>query len=103
MAKKILLTLLVLGAVTSTVGAGTFATFTATTTNPANTFSSGTLTMNTDHPTASFITLTNMIPGDTVSAFLTVQNTGTEDITTYALSTTVTSSSSLLDSDTTNG
>lgn len=43
--RKCLLSLLVLGVVTSVITGGTFASFSAQTTNPANTFAAGTLTM----------------------------------------------------------
>ena len=43
--RKILLSLLVVGAITAVVGGGSFASFSAQTTNPANTFAAGTLTM----------------------------------------------------------
>lgn len=43
--KKLLLSFMVLGAVGSTVGAGTFASFTASTTNPGNTFQTGTIVL----------------------------------------------------------
>jgi hypothetical protein len=42
---KVLTTMLVIGIAGSTVSYGTFATFTAQTTNPGNTFASGTMTM----------------------------------------------------------
>jgi hypothetical protein len=99
--KRFLVSLLILGAVTSVVGFGTFASFTATTGNPGNVFASGTLAMDTDHSAASFITLSNMIPGDSKADLLTVQSTGSEDMT-YTLSTTA-SASSLLDTSAANG
>src|SRR5581483_7593119 len=43
--KKICLTMMGVGVVSSLMSAGTFATFTATATNPGNTFASGTLTL----------------------------------------------------------
>ena len=43
--QKILATIVVLGAVTSVIGATTFATFSAQTTNPGNTFKAGTVAM----------------------------------------------------------
>jgi len=109
---KILLSLLVLGAVTSAISAGTFASFTATTSNPGNTFATGTLTMDTDHSAASFLALSGMVPGDSVAGLLAIQSTGSEDMT-YALTTDVTATTAgavppasnlnVLSSDTTNG
>ena len=43
--KKVCLTVMGVGIVSSLVSVGTFATFTATTTNPGNTFAAGTLTL----------------------------------------------------------
>ncbi len=110
--KKFLLSLVILGSVTSAIGAGTFASFTATTSNPGNTFATGTLTIDTDHSGASFVGLTGMIPGDSVAALLTIQSTGTEDMT-YTLTTDVTATTAgavppasnlnVLTTDTTNG
>jgi spore coat-associated protein N len=101
--KKILVSLLVIGGVSSMIGAsaGTFAGFTATTNNPNNTFATGTLTMNTSKPAAAILTLSNMIPGDTVSDVVNILSTGTEDMT-YTLTTTATTSS-VLDTNTTDG
>ena len=95
------MSLLILGGVTSAVGFGTFASFTATTDNPGNVFATGTLTMSTSSPGASFITLSNMIPADSKSDLLTIQSTGSEDMT-YTLTTTA-SASSLLDTNAANG
>jgi predicted ribosomally synthesized peptide with SipW-like signal peptide len=95
------MSLLVLGGVTSVVGFGTFASFTATTDNPGNVFSTGTLTMSTSSPGTSFTTLSNMIPGDSRTDHLTIQSTGSEDMT-YTLTTTA-SASSLLDTSAANG
>jgi spore coat-associated protein N len=99
--KRFLTSLLILGGVTSAVGFGTFASFTATTDNPGNVFSTGTLTMSTSSPGASFTTLTNMIPGDSRTDLLTIQSTGSEDMT-YTLTTTA-STSSLLDTSVADG
>jgi len=99
--KRFLLSLLILGGVTSAAGFGTFASFTATTANPGNVFTTGTLAIDTDHSAASFITLSNMIPGDSKADLLTVQSTGSEDMT-YTLTTTA-SASSLLDTSAANG
>src|SRR5690348_8569740 len=43
--KKVCLTVMGVGVVSSLVSVGTFATFTATTTNPSNSFAAGTLTL----------------------------------------------------------
>ena len=55
---------------------GTQADFTAVTTNPGNVFRSAVLTMTTDHPSQSFVDVGNLMPGDSVTRNVTVQNTG---------------------------
>lgn len=106
--KKILLSVLGLGVVGSLVGMGTFASFTATASNPSNTFTTGTLTLDTLNASgnsvggASFMSLSSLKPGDTKSEFLTIKNTGSLPIASYTLATSA-STSSLLDTDTTNG
>jgi predicted ribosomally synthesized peptide with SipW-like signal peptide len=95
-AKKVLLTVVVLGMVTGILSTGTFATFTAQTTNPNNTFAAGTLVLsntktggttcfstgggNTDtNSNANCDQLINAgvrKPGDTASQTLTIKNEG---------------------------
>lgn len=60
---------------------GTFADFTAVTTNPGNSFESATLTMTTDHPASAFVSVANMIPGDSATRSVTVENTGSVPFT----------------------
>ena len=55
---------------------GTLADFTAVTTNPGNTFQSAVLTMTTDAPASSFVNVSDLIPGDSASRTVTVENTG---------------------------
>ena len=78
------------------------ASFTATTTNPANSFGSATLTMSNDKSgAASLVSLANMVPGDTANRTVTITNTGTVGFTyTAAISATA---NTLLWTDTTNG
>ena len=78
------------------------ASFTATTTNPGNSFASATLTMSNDKSaSASLISLTNLVPGDTANRTVTITNSGTVGFTyTTAIST---GTSTLLWTDTTNG
>jgi hypothetical protein len=64
----------VLAAVGVAVGSG--ANFTAQTANPANTFSSGTLTMSNSKDGAAILTASNMKPGDTANGTVDIQNTG---------------------------
>src|SRR5438034_7943072 len=53
------------------------ASFTATTTNPSNSFGSATLTMSNDKSAAaSLVNLSNMVPGDTANRTVVISNTG---------------------------
>ncbi len=78
------------------------ASFTATTTNPSNSFGSATLTLSNDKSAAaSLINLANLVPGDTANRTVTITNTGTVGMTyTGAISAVA---NTLLWSDTTNG
>ncbi len=80
----------------------TSASFTATTTNPGNSFGSATLTMSNDKSAAaSLINLANLVPGDTANRTVTISNTGNVGMTyTAAISATA---NTLLWSDTTYG
>ncbi len=80
----------------------TTATFTATSTNPNNTFDSATLTMSNDKPNANdLVNVTNLIPGDTAQRAVVITNSGNTGFTyTGAISAVA---NTLLWSDTTNG
>jgi spore coat-associated protein N len=55
----------------------TSASFTATSTNPGNTANSATLTMSNDKPNAGdLVSVTNLVPGDTMNRTVTITNTG---------------------------
>ena len=78
------------------------ASFTATTTNPANQFGSATLTMGNDKSAAaSLINLANLVPGDTANRTVVITNTGTVGFT-YSAAISA-SANTLLWSDTTKG
>jgi len=80
----------------------TSASFTASTTNPGNQFAAATLTMSNDKSTsASLISLSNMVPGDSASRTVTITNSGSVGFTYTGVSST--GASTLLWSDTTNG
>jgi spore coat-associated protein N len=94
------LSALVLIGVTS-VGSTT-ATFTASTTNPGNTFASATLVISNDKPNAGdLVNITNLVPGDTAQRVVTVTNGGNTGFT-YAGAISATAST-LLWTDTTFG
>lgn len=80
----------------------TSANFTATSTNPSNTFASATLTMSNDKPNANdLVNVTNLVPGDTASRTVTITNTGNAGFT-YTAAISATASTALW-TDTTNG
>jgi hypothetical protein len=80
----------------------TSANFTATSTNPSNTFGSATLSMSNDKPNANdLVNVTNLVPGDTMNRTVTITNTGNASFTyTAAISA---AASTALWTDTTNG
>lgn len=105
-AKKLLLSMVVLGLVGLVVGGGSFATFNAQTTNPSNTFSTGTLVLSNqrDSGTACLSTgggftdvnvnstgcddlIAGVIqkPGDSTSHTVTIKHVGSIDATTTEL------------------
>jgi len=60
----------------------TGASFTATSTNPSNTFGSATVTMSNDKPNANdLVNVTNLVPGDTMNRTVTITNTGNAGFT----------------------
>ncbi|HUQ41587.1 MAG TPA: TasA family protein [Candidatus Limnocylindrales bacterium] len=80
----------------------TSANFTATSTNPGNTFGSATVSMSNDKPNANdLVNVTNLVPGDTMSRTVTITNTGNAAFT-YAGSISATANTTLW-SDVTNG
>ena len=86
----------------SSTAASTTATFTATTTNPGNTFATATLTISNDKPNAGdLVNITNLVPGDTAQRVVHVTNGGNTGFT-YAGAVSATAST-LLWTDTTYG
>ena len=80
----------------------TNANFTATSTNPGNTFGSATISMTNDKPNADdLVNVTNLVPGDTASRTVTITNAGNAGFT-YTAAITATANTALW-SDTTNG
>ena len=55
---------------------GTQADFTAVTTNPGNAFDTAVLTMTSDYPASAFVSISDLIPGDSATRSVTVENTG---------------------------
>lgn len=103
--RKLLASIAVLGAAASIAGLGTFATFTSST-SASHTVSSGTVTIALGATGASTNRLTvgasAIAPGDTIQRSVDLINSGSLDLASVTLTTTATTSS-LLDTDTTNG
>lgn len=68
--------LLALGVATAGILGGSFAAWTAQTTNPANQVTAGTLAMTNDKAATALFSADNVKPGDTGSQTVTVTNTG---------------------------
>ena len=99
---KVLGTLLVIGISGSTVSYGTFATFTAQSSNTGNTFSTGTLALTTLPASGTAIlSLGNMKPGDSIARGVTVENSGSINASLTLSTSTV--APTLLTSDATHG
>jgi len=75
MARTILVLLLAAGLLAGLASVGS-ALFTSTATIESNTFTTGTIVLNTN-PTSALVTFSNMAPGDQVTAPITVTNSGT--------------------------
>ena len=75
MVRKLLLTLSVLLVGGSLLTFGINAVFTDTASVPGNTFSTGNVDISTS-PTSALVTFSDMMPGDVVTAPLTVTNAG---------------------------
>jgi predicted ribosomally synthesized peptide with SipW-like signal peptide len=103
--RKLLASVAVLGAAASIAGLGTFATFTSST-SASHTVSSGTVTIALGATGGSTnrlnVDATAIAPGDTIQRSVDLINQGTLDLASVTLTTQATTSS-LLDTDTTNG
>ena len=76
MTRRILLTVLVLGAVGSVAGFGAYSAFTATTTNSGNTITAGTVEISQHAGAATLYSLTNQGPGASTLKCIRVTYTG---------------------------
>jgi len=93
MYRRILLSLLAIGVLASLMGLGGLSLFTASTDNDGNAFTTGSVDISTN-PANAFLTMSSMAPGDSVTAQLTVSNTGTLELR-YAVTTSATNTDSL--------
>ena len=104
-AQKLLVTAAVLGATASIAGLGTFATFTSST-SASHTVASGTVTIALGATGASTnrlnVDANAIAPGDTIQRSVDLIDQGTLDLASVTLTTQATTTS-LLDTDTTNG
>jgi hypothetical protein len=75
-ARKILLTLLVLGGLATVGGAATFSAFSSTTTNAANSFAAGTVQLTDNDLGAAMLSLSNAQPGATDTSCILVTYSG---------------------------
>src|SRR5438067_11090244 len=102
--RKVLLTVAVLGVAASIAGLGTYATFTSST-SASQSVSSGTVSITLGATGASTNRLTvgasGIAPGDTIQRSVDLINAGSLDLASISLTTNATTSS-LLDTDTTN-
>lgn len=80
--KKVAISALALGAASAAVVFGSFAAWTAQTTNPGNSVTTGTLTMTNSKSPSAVINATDVKPGDTGSDTVTITNTGTAGLVT---------------------
>lgn len=78
-AGKALATLAVVGAAGSLAGVGAFSAFSSTTTNPGNSFASGTVVLADNDVNAAMYTLTNQKPGVVTDKCIKVTYTGSLD------------------------
>ena len=85
MARKILLTLLVLGGLATVGGAATFSAFSSTTTNAANSFAAGTVQLTDNDLGAAMLSLSNAQPGaaDTSCVLVTYSGSLSSAVTLY--------------------
>ena len=103
--QRALLGVMALSVIVGLSGLGTYALFTATTNVTQTNITTGTFSLSTPAAgTANRLTLgaTSIVPGDTKQRIVDLTNSGGADMTAITLSTSATTSS-LLDTDTTNG
>ena len=78
-ARKVLVSLVVIGLVGTVAGLGAYSAFTSTTTNSGNSFASGSVTLADNDSGAAMYSVSNRKPGDSVTQCIRVDYTGTLD------------------------
>lgn len=76
MARKALMTLLIVGVVGTLAGIGTFAAFSSTTANAGNSFAAGTVYISDNDSDAAMYSVSNQKPGESVTKCIKVTYTG---------------------------
>lgn len=79
LSRKLVLSALVLGATGLVAGLGTFSSFSSVTTNPANSFAAGTVSLSDNDAGAAMLALTNAKPSDASQSCIAITYTGTLD------------------------
>jgi predicted ribosomally synthesized peptide with SipW-like signal peptide len=103
--KKILLSLAALGVAGAIAGLGTFATFTDTT-SASQSVTAGTVDINLGSSGAAnrfSVSATGVVPGDTIQRNIDLINAGNQNLASITLTSTAPTTTSLLDTDATNG
>ncbi|MCW3490441.1 CalY family protein [Dethiobacter alkaliphilus] len=80
MKTRMLMSMMVIALVAALVGGATFAVFTDSSSNTANTFSAGTVELTIGTETTDAVALDNMAPGDVISGSFAVENTGSLEL-----------------------
>ncbi len=105
LSRKVLLTIAAVGTTASIAGLGTFATFTSTT-SATHSVSSGTVAIALGASGAAnrlSVSATNVVPGDTIQRAVDLISTSTDGLGSVTLTTSAPTTTSLLDTDATNG
>jgi len=105
LATKLLATLAILGVAAGIAGLGTYASFTSSTSAQAQNLSSGTVSLTLGSTDRLTVSASNLVPGDTIERAVDLTNNGsagTSSVGSITVTTNATTSS-LLDTDATNG
>lgn len=101
-ARKVIGSLGVVGAAAAVAGMGTFGAFTDSSSPVATTIASGTVSIDLTEASAIPFTATGMVPGDTVTRAMNLENDGSTDLSAVSLASTATAGS-ILTTDLVNG
>lgn len=103
---KVMISVAILGAAAGVASLATFASFTSSTTAQAQNLTSGTVSITIGAANRLTVGASNLVPGDTIQRAIDINNNGsagTSSVGSIVLTTTAPVTSSLLDTDTTNG